>query len=166
MQDEYADPEYDRQCIAASRGVLELAVRQLRAFARFVAIDQNQADELVEDTLLLFLADDRVLCDADACFAELLSFFRKTHARMPVTETEGLVSGAGYGAMLLLTIPEREIAALCISARMGVGQAAGLLCLCPEEAVRLLESGRSKLEFEAVPGWPFRGAGGASEADL
>lgn len=166
MQDEYADPEYDRQCIEASRGVLELAVRQLRAFARFVTIDQNQADELVEDTLLLFLADDRVLCDADACFAELLRFFRKTHARMTATVTEGRVAGSGYGAMLLLTVPEREVAALCISARMGVGQAADLLCLCPEEAGRLLKSGRSKLEFDAVPDWPFRGAGSASETEL
>lgn len=72
MPDEYIDLEYDLHRVEASRGVLEMAVRQLRAFARCITANKTEADELVEDTLMLFLAEDRILRECNHCFVELL----------------------------------------------------------------------------------------------
>ncbi|MFN3608427.1 MAG: hypothetical protein ACK4Y9_05125, partial [Hyphomonas sp.] len=69
MPDEFVDLEYDLHRVEASRGVLELAVRQLRAYARCITANKAEADEMVEDTLMLFLAEDRILRHCETCFA-------------------------------------------------------------------------------------------------
>ncbi|MBY9066417.1 hypothetical protein K1X12_05880 [Hyphomonas sp. WL0036] len=155
MPDEYVELEYDQQRLAASRGVLELAVRQLRAFARCATGSVNEADELVEDALMLFLAEDRVVDEAGACFAELLRMFRTAYERNDALLAGRVTPDDQLATLMQLTLPEREIAALCLGAGMTAEQAATLLEIPNEDAMCLLEGCRSKLRVQDIPEWPF-----------
>lgn len=155
MPDEYVDLEYDLRRVEASRGVLELAVRQLRAFAKCVTANRTEADELVEDTLMLFLSEDRILNECETCFAELLEVFRRVHARVALIQTSRTSPDKEYAALLQLALPEREVAALVLGAGMSVSQAAGLLGLSPVEIEVLLESVQPKLGAASLAEWPL-----------
>lgn len=160
MPDEYIDLEYDLHRVEASRGVLELAVRQLRAFARCVTANKSEADELVEDTLMLFLAEDRVLRHCDTCFAQLLEVFRRVYGRTALIQASRGVPDKEYAGFMQIALPEREVAALVIGGGMTASHTAELLGLSLAEVQLLLESGREKLGLVHLPEWPFMPAGG------
>jgi len=155
MPDEFVDLEYDLRRVEASRGVLELAVRQLRAFAKCVTANRIEADELVEDALMLFLAEDRILRECDACFAELVEVFRRVHARVALIQVSRTSPDKEYAALIHLSLPEREVAALVMGAGMSLPQAAGLLGLPLIDIEVLLQCARSKLGTASLPEWPL-----------
>ena len=155
MPDEFVDLEYDLHRVEASRGVLELAVRQLRAFARCVTASKNEADELVEDALMLFLSEDRVLRECQACFAELLDVFRRVHGRGSIFQMSRVTADREYTGFMLLTLSEREVAALVLSGGMSEAKAADLLGLNAAQAHTMLQSARRKLGSTRLPEWPF-----------
>ena len=161
MPDEYIDLEYDLHRVEASRGVLELAARQLRAFARCVTANRTEADELVEDTLMLFLAEDRVLRESDTCFAQLLDVFRRVHARVALAQPARIPTDKDYAGYMQLALAEREMAALVIGGGMTTAQAADLLQLTEAEAELLLENVKRKPGSANLPEWPFLPAGGS-----
>lgn len=160
MPDEYIDLEYDLHRVEASRGVLEMAVRQLRAFARCITANKTEADELVEDTLMLFLAEDRILRECNHCFAELLEVFRRVHSRAALIQTSRISPERPYTGYMQLALPERELAALVMGGGISVSTAAGLLGLSLVEAECIHDSVRCKLGSMSLPEWPFiAGAG-------
>lgn len=166
MPDEFADFEYDQQRLEASRGVLELAVRQLRAFARCVSGNRAEADELVEDTLMLFLSEDRVLGEAGACFGELLKIFRNTQLRTETFQASNTTPDPEFAALMHFGLPEREVAALCLGAGMTAESAAPMLEITTEDAQRMLEECRARLRVEDIPEWPFMPAPQSGEGSL
>lgn len=155
MPDEYVDLEYDLHRVEAGRGVLELAVRQLRAFARCVTASRTEADDLVEDTLMLFLAEDRVLRECETCFAELLEVFRRVYSRIALIQAARTVPEREYAGFMQLALPEREVAALALSGDMSARHTADLLGLTLAETEALLEAVRQKLGADTLPRWPF-----------
>lgn len=161
MPDEFVDLEYDLHRVEASRGVLELAVRQLRAFARCVTASKSEADELVEDALMLFLAEDRVLRECQACFAQLLNVFRRVQGRGSIFQLSRVTADREYVSFLQLPLPEREVAALVLSGGMTEATAADLLGLTAAQAKTLLQSARRKLGSTRLPEWPFLPASGS-----
>lgn len=164
MPDEFIDLEYDLHRVEASRGVLELAVRQLRAFALCLMSSRTEADDMVEDTLMLFLAEDRILRESDACFAELLDVFRRVHGRAMLIQGAGPPPERQYAGYLQLPMPEREVAALVIGGGMTLHLAAGLLKIPAQEAERLLDSLRRRPGSSSLPEWPFLRAGSTDQA--
>ena len=168
MPDEFVDLEYDSQRVEANRGVLELAARQLRAFARCLIGNRADADGLVEDTLMLFLAEDRMHCETDACFAELLEVFRRVNGRLPLSAVSRKAPDEDFADIMKLSLAEREIASLILGARMPVFQAAGILQMTPSEAEALLEKARAGLGDGKLPDWEFipgLGAGDGPDQD-
>lgn len=155
MPDEFVDLEYDLNRVEASRGVLELAVRQVRAFARCVTANKSEADELVEDTLMLFLAEDRVLREPGTCFEQLLEVFRKVHARALSLNASRGAPDREHAVFLQLPLAEREVAALVMEGGMSLSHAAGLLRLSLHEAQALLEKAQSKIGLNPLPEWPL-----------
>ena len=164
MPDEYVDLEYDLHRVEADRGVLETAVRQLRAYARCITANKTEADELVEDSLMLFLAEDRNLRACQLCFAELLEVFRRVHSRAALIQTSRSVPEQEYAPYLQLLLPEREIAALVMGGGMSVPVSADLLGMPVSEAELLLQAVRRKIEDGRLPGWPF--IAGASDGTV
>lgn len=160
MPDEFVDLEYDLHRVEARRGVLELAVRQLRAFARCLTANRTEADDLVEDTLMLFLAEDRILRESEACFAELLVVLRRVQPRAGLIQLSRSAAEPDYAAFLTLPMPEREVAALVISGGMSASHAAELLELPLPEVENLLQSAITRLEGARLPEWPFLPTGG------
>ena len=155
MPDEFVDLEYDQQRLEASRGVLELAVRQLRSFARCITGNRSEADELVEDTLMLFLAEDRFLREAGSCFAELLSVFRRVHARSTSLSPSRTPPEPQYAALMQLSLAEREMAALCMGAGISACQAGDILEIPSADAEALFGAARARLQPSDIPEWPF-----------
>ena len=155
MPDEYVDLEYDLHRVEADRGVLELAVRQLRAFARCITANKTEADELVEDTLMLFLAEDRTLRECHHCFAELLEVFRRVHSRAALIQASRAVPEREYAGYMQLSLPERELAALVMGGGMSVLVSADLLGLPVVEAELLHQAVQRKLDGASLPEWPF-----------
>ena len=155
MPDEFVDLEYDLHRVEASRGVLELAVRQLRAFALCLTASRTEADDMVEDTLMLFLAEDRILRESDTCFAELLDVFRRVHGRASLIQASRAQPERLFASYLQLPMPEREVAALVIGGGMSPCQAAELLRIPDTEAERLAESARRRPCAASLPEWPF-----------
>lgn len=160
MPDEYIDLEYDLHRVEASRGVLELAARQLRAFARCITANKTEADELVEDTLMLFLAEDRVLRHCDTCFAQLLEVFRRVYGRTALIQASKGIPDKEYVGFMQIALPEREVVALVIGGGMSASHTAGLLGLSLNEVHTLLETAREKLGSVQLPEWPFMPSGG------
>lgn len=161
MPDEYVDLEYDLHRVEASRGVLEMAARQLRAFALCITANRTEADELVEDTLMLFLAEDRILRECDRCFAELLEVFRRVHSRAALMPASRPAPEHLYAGYMQLALPERELAALVMGGGISVSTAAGLLGISPAQAECIHDAIRCKLGAVSLPEWPF--IAGASE---
>lgn len=161
MPDEFVDLEYDLHRVEADRGVLEMAVRQLRAYARCITANKNEADELVEDTLMLFLAEDRILRESHRCFAELLEVFRRVHARAALIQTSRSVPEREYAGYMQLPLPERELAAFVMGGGMSVPASADLLGLSVAEAELLHQAVQRRLGGISLPEWPF--IAGASE---
>lgn len=159
MPDEFIDLEYDLHRVEASRGVLELAARQLRAFARCLTANRTEADDMVEDTLMLFLAEDRILRESDACLSDLLDVFRRVNSRAALIQTTKATADKAYVAYLQFPMPEREVAALVMGGGMSVSQTAVLLRLSPADVETLLDSVRRKLGSATLPEWPFLPAG-------
>lgn len=155
MPDEFVDLEYDLHRVEADRGVLELAVRQLRAFARCITANKTEADELVEDTLMLFLAEDRILRECDRCFAELLGVFRRVHSGVALVQGARAAPEREYAGFMQLALAERELAALVISGGMSVSTGAELLEMSLAEAEFLLQGVQRKLGSVTLPEWPF-----------
>lgn len=135
ISDEFHELDYEHHRIQASRGVLEQAARQLRSFARWVTGCRVESDELVEDTLTLFLAKDRVLTDHMLCFADLLMLFRRLYQA-----PDDLASTTEQAQWVtVLSLPEREVSALVIGAGLDLAEAAELLGLSPEQARPMLD---------------------------
>jgi hypothetical protein len=164
MPDEFVDLEYDLHRVEASRGVLELAVRQLRAFALCLTASRTEADDMVEDTLMLFLAEDRILRESDTCFAELLDVFRRVHGRAALIQAHRPQPERQYAGYLQLPMQEREVAALVMGGGMSAHQAAGLLKMPGAEAERLVESIRRRPGLASLPEWPFLPAGATDQS--
>lgn len=160
MPDEFVDLEYDLHRVEARRGVLELAVRQLRAFARCLTANRAEADDLVEDTLMLFLSEDRILRESEACFAELLVVLRRVQPRADLIQLSRSAPEQDYAPFLSLPLPEREVAALVISGGMSAFHAGELLELPLTDIERLLDSAITRLAGRRLPEWPFLSTGG------
>lgn len=155
MPDEFVDLEYDHRRVEASRGVLELAVRQLRAFARCVTGNRAKADALVEDTLMLFLAEDRILNECETCFADLVDVFRRVNSGISPVAAASPAPDADYTGLMRLPVPEREVAALIDGAGMTPAQAADILGLSELDAVKLMSNAKAQLGDRPLPDWPF-----------
>lgn len=155
MPDEFIDLEYDNQRVEASRGVLELAVRQLRAFARCVTGNRAKADALVEDTLMLFLAEDRILNECETCFADLVDVFRRVNAGISPLATASPLPDADYTALLRLPVAEREAIALIDGAGLAPAQAADILGIPELDAVQLMANAKAQLGDRPLPDWPL-----------
>lgn len=155
MPDEYIDLEYDLHRVEASRGVLEMAVRQLRAFARCITGNKTEADELVEDTLMLFLAEDRILRECDHCFAELLEVFRRVHSRAALIQPSRPSPEQQYAGYMKLALLERELAALVMGGGIRMSTAADILGMSLAEAECIHCSIQCKLGAASLPEWPF-----------
>lgn len=155
MPDEFVDLEYDHRRVEASRGVLELAVRQLRAFARCVTGNRAKADALVEDTLMLFLAEDRILNESNSCFADLVDVFRRVNAGVSPVSSASPAQDADYAAIMRLPVAAREVAALIKGASMTPAQAADILGLTELDAESLMANAKAQLGDRPLPDWPF-----------
>lgn len=165
MPDEFVDLEYDLHRVEASRGVLELAVRQLRAYARCITANKAEADEMVEDTLMLFLAEDRILRHCETCFAQLLDVFRRVHGRAARIQASRSTPDRDYAGFLMVPLPEREVVALMIGGGFSAPQSAALLGLTPTDVQALFENACRRLGSTRLPEWPFV-PGGANDYQL
>lgn len=138
----FSEPEDQTGPELMSVRAIEKVLRKVRAFACLVIGNRADADEIVEDALILFLATDPEPDETDGACAHLIAgvrrLLRTTRARARrVTDLD-----LALAPLLHLPLETREISALHLGAGFGVQDIAQLLGIAPEEVLGSLETVR------------------------
>lgn len=140
-----ADPsDIDIQTVMA----VEKVLRKVRAFACLVTGNRVEADEIVEDALILYLATDPEPNETDGAYPYLIATVRRLLRTNGARARRGSDLDEALAPLLHLPIETREIAALHLGAGFAVADMASLLGIAPEEAVAGLETVRKAIGAE------------------
>lgn len=113
---------------------VEKILRKVRAFARMVIGNKAEADEIVEDALILYLSTDPDPDEADQSYTFLIDAVRRLFRTSGTGVRRDPDLDEGLAPLLHLPLQTREIAALHLGAGLSVGDAALLLGITPEAA--------------------------------
>ncbi len=113
---------------------VEKVLRKVRAFTWIVIGNRVEADEIVEDALILYLATDPEPDDADQSYAYLITAVRRLLRTSGMPVRRGPDLDPALIPLLELPLDTREIAALHLGAKLSVPDTASLLGLTPGEA--------------------------------
>lgn len=124
---------------------VEKILKKVRAFACLVIGNRIEADEIVEDALILYLSTDPDPREADGSYAYMITAVRRLLRTMGARARRGSDLDAALAPLLQLPLETREIAALHLGAGLAVPDAANLLGITSEEAVIGLEAVRKAI---------------------
>ncbi len=127
---------------------VEKVLRKVRAFACLVIGNRVEADEIVEDALILYLSTDPEPGEVDGCCAYMISAVRRLMRTTGARARRGSDLDQALEPLLLLPLETRETAALHLGAGMPVGEVAELLGISAEEATERLEAMRRAIGQE------------------
>ncbi len=113
---------------------VEKVLRKVRAFTCLVIGNRVEADEIVEDALILYLATDPEPGDAEDCGAYMISAVRRLMRTSGARARRGADLDAALEPLLQLPLETREVAALHLGAGMTIHDAAALLGISAGEA--------------------------------
>ncbi len=124
---------------------VEKILRKVRAFARLVIGNKAEADEIVEDALILYLSTDPEPDEAERSYAFLIDAVR----RLLRTSGTGLRREPDLDddlkPLLQLPLQTREIAALHLGAGLAVEEVAVLLGIPADTAASELGEARTTI---------------------
>ncbi len=113
---------------------VEKILRKVRVFTWLVIGNRVEADEIVEDALILYLATDPEPEEADQSYAYLVTAVRRLLRTSGARSRRGPDLNPALIPLLELPLDTREIAALHLGAKLSVPDTAAMLGLSPEEA--------------------------------
>lgn len=106
---------------------VEKVLRKVRAFTCLVTGNRAEADEIVEDALILYLSTDPDPDEADVSYRYLISAVRRLMRTTGNRARRGTDLEPELMPLLDLPIERREIAALHLGAGLGVDEVSMLL---------------------------------------
>ena len=118
---------------------VEKVLRKVRAFTCLVIGNRLEADEIVEDALILYLATDPEPNETDDAYPYLIATVRRLLRTTGARARRGSDLDEALAPLLLLPLETREIAALHLGAGFAVAHTARLLSITFEEAASGLE---------------------------
>lgn len=125
--------------------IVEKILRKVRAFARLVIGNRADADEVVEDALILYLSTDPDPGQAEESCAFLIQAVRRLMRTSGAPQRRGTDLEAALTPLLAMPIETREIAALHLGAGLTVDDVARLLEITPDETVAGLNMARAAI---------------------
>lgn len=126
-------------------GAVEKVLRKVRAFTCLVIGNRVEADEIVEDALILYLSTDPDPHEADDSGAYLIQAVRRLLRTTGARARRGTDLDQALAPLLDLPLEIREIAALHLGIGLPVAESAALLEISPEEAVAALNTVREAI---------------------
>jgi DNA-directed RNA polymerase specialized sigma24 family protein len=143
-EEEHVTPAYNQP---AEHSPLELqtvmgvekVLKKVRAFTCLVIGNRVEADEIVEDALILYLSTDPDPQEADGAYAYLIGAVRRLLRTTGARARRGSDLDEALAPLLQLPLETREIAALHLGAGLPVGETASLLGLTAEVAAAALD---------------------------
>jgi DNA-directed RNA polymerase specialized sigma24 family protein len=121
---------------------VEKVLRKVRAFTCLVIGNRVEADEIVEDALILYLSTDPEPGDAAHCCAYMIKAVRRLMRTTGARARRGTDLDQALEPLLQLPLETRETAALHLGAGMPVGEVADLLDISADEAIERLATVR------------------------
>ena len=136
---------------------IEKVLRKVRAFTCLVIGNRVEADEIVEDALILYLSTDPEPEETEAAaYVFLIAAVRRLMRTTGARARRGADLDVGLAPLLQLPLETREIAALHLGSGFPVTETASLLGITLEEAAAGLETVRKSIGTEtydrAAPG--------------
>ncbi len=118
---------------------VEKVLRKVRAFTCLVIGNRVEADEIVEDALILYLATDPEPNETDGAYPYLIAAVRRLLRTSGTRARRGTDLDQALAPLLDLPLETREIAALHLGSGFAIAEIANLLGLATEEAVAGLD---------------------------
>lgn len=135
---------------------VEKVLRKVRAFTGLVIGNRVEADEMVEDALILYLATDPEPDDSDLAFAFLIETVRRLLRNSGARARRGMDLDIALAPLLQLPLEIREIAALHLGSGLSMAGTAALLGITAQETADSLIAVRAAIGAEtydrAAPG--------------
>lgn len=124
---------------------VEKVLRKVRAFTCLVTGNRSEADEIVEDALILYLATDPEPDEADSSYRYLISAVRRLLRTSGSRARRGTDLEPALMPLLDLPLERREIAALHLGAGLGVEDVASLVDLSEGDVLLELSAVRNTI---------------------
>lgn len=124
---------------------VEKVLRKVRAFTCLVTGNRAEADEIVEDALILYLSTDPDPEEAETSYRYLISAVRRLMRTTGTRARRGTDLEPALMPLLSLPIERREIAALHLGAGLCVDDMAALLDIAPGDVLLELTAVRSAI---------------------
>ncbi len=124
---------------------VEKVLRKVRAFTCLVTGNRAEADEIVEDALILYLSTDPDPEAADNAYHYMISAVRRLLRTTGTRARRGTDIEPDLMPLLSLPMERREIAALHLGAGLGVEDVAGLLEMAPGDVLLELAAVRAAI---------------------
>lgn len=118
---------------------VEKVLRKVRAFTCLVIGNRVEADEIVEDALILYLATDPEPNETDDAYPYLIAAVRRLLRTTGARARRGADLDQALAPLLDLPLETREIAALHLGAGFAIAETASLLGLAADEVVAGLD---------------------------
>jgi len=118
---------------------IEKILKKVRAFTCLVIGNRVEADEIVEDALILYLSTDPDPQQADGSYAFLIAAVRRLLRTTGARARRGSDLDEALAPLLQLQLETREIAALHLGAGLPVSETASMLGLTAEAAAAALD---------------------------
>lgn len=124
---------------------VEKALRKVRAFTCLVIGNRVEADEIVEDALILYLSTDPDADDAEQACAYMIAAVRRLLRTSGARARRGVDLEQALSPLLDLSLDIREIAALHLGAGFSASETAVLLGLDIAEVAAALDAVRGAI---------------------
>lgn len=124
---------------------VEKVLRKVRAFTCLVTGNRAEADEIVEDALILYLSTDPDPEEAENSYRYLIAAVRRLMRTTGTRARRGMDLEPALMPLLNLPIERREIAALHLGAGLGVEDMAALLEIAPGDVLLELAAVRAAI---------------------
>jgi len=141
----YSQPDEHSEVELQTVMAVEKVLHKVRAFTCLVIGNRVQADEIVEDALILYLATDPEPNETDGAYPYLIAAVRRLLRTTGARARRGADLDQALAPLLQLPLETREIAALHLGAGFAVQDTARLLGIALEEAVTGLETVRKAI---------------------
>lgn len=134
---------------------VEKVLRKVRAFTCLVTGNRAEADEIVEDALILYLSTDPDPDQAETSYRYLIAAVRRLLRTAGSRARRGTDLEPALMPLLSLPIERREVAALHLGAGLGVEDVASLLGIAQGDVLTELAAARAAIgpeTFDAAAG--------------
>lgn len=124
---------------------VEKVLRKVRAFTCLVTGNRAEADEIVEDALILYLSTDPDPEEAENSYRYLIAAVRRLMRTAGARARRGTDLEPELMPLLNLPIERREIAALHLGAGLGVDEVASMLEIAEGDVLLELAAARAAI---------------------